>query len=266
MADPPLPGVGRDRRGGVVPRRLGRAGRARAGRLHVHRGPPLHRAPRRRRPVVGGDRRGPGGGAAVPPDPRLDDGVGEGRRAAARLGGAGRRHGARRLRAARRGVPRPVARVDAAGRARAVLTVQRHARADDGDRRAGRAARRPAAHPPRRGPRRGRVLPRALRPPSRRPVRRGGVADLAGLGGALPLPGRPRDHAARRRRRRRRALPELEHDPGQRPDLPGAATCARRGRRSGWAATARRATTSPRCGWRRAPRCCSARCAAARRR
>ena len=46
-----------------------------------------------------------------------------------------------------------------------------------------------------------------------------GWLSLAGLGGALHLPGRPRDHPARRRRRRRRALPELEHDPGQRPDL-----------------------------------------------
>ena len=70
----------------------------------------LYVAPaRRRRPVVRRDRRGPGAGAALPPDPRLDDAVGEGRRAAARLGGAGRRHDPRRLRAAGRGAPRPVA-------------------------------------------------------------------------------------------------------------------------------------------------------------
>ena len=41
----------------------------------------------------------------------------------------------------------------------------------------------------------------------------------AGLGGALHLSRRARDHPARGGRRRRRALPELEHDPGQRPDL-----------------------------------------------
>jgi hypothetical protein len=67
------------------------------GRLHLDRGPPLHRPARRGRPVGGRDRGGAGGGPAVPPDPRVDDGLAEGRRPAAGLGGPGRRRGARRL-------------------------------------------------------------------------------------------------------------------------------------------------------------------------
>ena len=95
-----------------VPVGLGRPGRAGARRLHHDHRPPLRPPARRRRPDRGRDHRRPRARHAVPPDPRVDEPVGEGRRAAARLGRAGRRRDPGRQRAARRGrtTTRPGAR------------------------------------------------------------------------------------------------------------------------------------------------------------
>ena len=95
--------------------------------------------------------------------------------------------------------PRPVVGRDGPHRARPVLAVLGHARADDGDGRAGRAARRPAAHPPRRGPRRGHVLPGDLRRPPDRALRGGRLGQRPRVGGALHLSERGRDRPPRAR-------------------------------------------------------------------
>ena len=169
-------------------------------------------------------------GRALPPDARLDEPVGEGRRAPARLGRAGRRRDPRRQRAARRAAPRPRAGRDGADRARTVLAVLGDARADARDRRAGRTPRRAAAHAPRRGPRRGHASRRSTsgartidhfeevgwvtRPqPGSRTASTRTTAEVARLG---------------QLGRRRRALPELEHDDRRRRHRAGAASCAPR--------------------------------------
>ncbi|MEZ5251384.1 MAG: hypothetical protein R2713_19865 [Ilumatobacteraceae bacterium] len=95
---------------------IGLAELALGGCNHHHR-PPVRAPPGRRRPDRRGDRCGERARHAVPPDAGLDEPVGEGRWAAARLGGAGRRRDPRRQRAARAAPPRPVARGDGAHRA-----------------------------------------------------------------------------------------------------------------------------------------------------
>ena len=149
---------------------------------------------------------------ALPSDARLDEPVAEGRRAPARLGRAGRRRDPRRQRAARRAASRPRVGRDGAHRARAVLAVLGHARADARDRGAGRAARRAPAHAPRRGSRRGhasRSRPSgAARSSSSR--KSGGASDRAWVAHCI-YPERRRDRAARQVGHRRGALPELEH-------------------------------------------------------
>ena len=143
-------------------------------------------------------------------------------------------------------------------RSRPCSPFSRLARADAADRRAGGAARRPAAHPPGRGPGRGHVLPGAVRPAAGRAVRGGRLAHLAFLGGALHLPEPGRGGAAGRGRGRRRALPELQHADRRRRVRAGAASSARPGCRSAWAATGPRRPTARRCGSSPGRRCCSA--------
>ena len=103
----------------------------------------------------------------LPPDPRLDVAVGEGRRAAARRRGRRRRRHPRRQRGGGAPPPRPVVRGDDPDRAGAVLAVQRHRVADGPLGRARRAARRAAAHPLRRERRGRRVLAGDVRLPAR---------------------------------------------------------------------------------------------------
>ena len=102
----------------------------------------------------------------------LDEPVGEGRRPAARLGGAGRRRDPGRLRAARRRRTTTrrrgaMVRIALAPCSPFSVTPELMTR----DRRAGRAARRPPAHPPGRGPRRGPLRRRALRQAHHRALR-----------------------------------------------------------------------------------------------
>ena len=80
-----LPGLEPAGRGGGVRVGVGRPVRAGPGRLHDDHGPPVRPPAWRWRPDLGRDRRGAGGRAAVPPDPRVDEPGGEGRGAAARL-------------------------------------------------------------------------------------------------------------------------------------------------------------------------------------
>ena len=151
---------------------VGRAGRAGARRVHHVDGPPLRRTrtaaatcgrPRSPRPAELGLRFHPTRGSmtlskkdgGLPPDSVVQDDD-------AMLADC------ERLVAAHHD-PSPGAMVRVALAPCSPFSVTPDA--DDGDRRAGRAARRPAAHPPRRGPGRGRVLPRALRPPPGRAVR-----------------------------------------------------------------------------------------------
>src|SRR6185437_3008975 len=112
--------------------------------------------------------------------------------------------------------PRPVLRRDGPGGARAVFAVLCVPRPDDADRGAGGEARRPAAHAPGGRPGRGRLLPGTLRAAAGGAVRGGGLAHLAGLGGALHLPERRRGRPARRGRGGRGALSLVEHAAGWR--------------------------------------------------
>ena len=86
---------------------------------------------------------------------------------------------------------------DGAHRARAVLAVLGHARADARDGRARRAARRAAAHAPRRGPRRGPLRGGGVRAPHDRALRGRRLGERPRVGRALHLPERGRDRAAR---------------------------------------------------------------------
>ena len=85
------------------------------------------------------------------------------------------------------------------GRPGAVLAVLGDPRADEGHRRAGRAARRAAAHPSGRGRRRGHLLPRRLRLPAGRVLRGRRLGHRPLVGRALRLPERRGDRPARRR-------------------------------------------------------------------
>ncbi len=181
------------------------------------------------RPAVGRDRGRPRPRRALPPDPGVDVAVAEGRWAAARLGGPGRRRHPRRQRGGRRPAPRPRARRDGAGGAGPVLAVLGDARPHAADRRAGRAPRRPPAHAPGRGSRRGHVLPRDVRPPADRALRglRLGLGPIVGR--PLHLPGREGDRPHGRLGHGRGPLPELEHDDRRRRHRPGRRLPRRRG-------------------------------------
>ncbi len=198
LAHDALPDLGRARRGGLLPLGVGRAGRAGAGRVHDIDGPPLRAPHRRRRPHHRRDHRGAGARPALPRHPGLDEPLAEGRRPAARLGGAGRRHDPGRVRAPGRPAPPARGRRHDPGGAGPVLAVLGDARAHEGNGRAGRAARRAPAHPPGRGRRRGHVLPRRLRLPSRRVLRGRRLGHRPVLGRPLRLPERRRDRRSSR--------------------------------------------------------------------
>ena len=200
-------------------------------------------------------------GHALPRHPRLHEPVAEGRRAAARLGGAGRRHDPGRVRAPGRPattIAAPGAMVQVAlapcspfsvtpGLMRATaelaerLDVRLHthlAEDVDEDR-------------------------YCLDVYGCRPVEHfedvgWGTRPL--VGGALRLPQRRRDRAAGGVGHRRGPLPELEPDDRRRAG-PGARVPRRRACPSASAATARPRPTRPRCGWRAATPCCWAGCA-----
>ncbi len=123
VADDAVPALGGPRRGGGLRLDVDRSGRARPRWLHDHDGPPLRAPAPRRRPDLRRDRRGAGAGDALPPDSRLDEPVGEGRRPATGQRGAGRRRDPRRQRAAGRDPSRPFVGCDGADRAGAVLPV-----------------------------------------------------------------------------------------------------------------------------------------------
>ena len=125
LAGHALPAVGAAGRGGRLRQRLRRADRAGAGRLHHVDRPPLRAPARRRRPDHRRGRRSPRARRPVPPHPRVDVAVGQGRRAAAGLRRPGRRRDPGRLAAAGGGPPRPLAHGDDPDRAGAVLAVQR---------------------------------------------------------------------------------------------------------------------------------------------
>ena len=208
-----LPRVGARRRGDRARRRARRAGRAAALRLHDGERPPLRLPARGGRPAGGRDRRRSRAGRALPPVPRLDGPRPLGGRPAARRGGRGPRRDPGRVRAGARPLPRPGAGRDGADRARAVLAVLGHARADGRERRAGAAPRRAAAHAPGRDRRRGALLPGAVR---RAPGRVPRAARLAGrrrVARPLRAPRHDRGAPLRRDRHRRRPLPELERPP-----------------------------------------------------
>ena len=158
------------------------SGRARARRLHDDDRPPLRPSAPRRGPDLRRDRGGHGARGPLPPDPRLDEPVGQGRRPAAGLGGAGRRRDPRRQRAAGGPSSRPVLGGDGADRPRALLAVLRLARPDATHGGAGRATRRAPAHPPGRGPRRGPLRRPDLRPAHHRPLRGRRLADRTAAG------------------------------------------------------------------------------------
>ena len=197
------------------------------------------------------DRGRPRARHALPPDPRVDVPVAEGRRPAARLGGAGRRRRSSPTASGGRPAPRPRARGDGAGRAGPVLAVLGDARAHAADRRAGRAARRPPAHPPGRGPRRGHATASRRSAAARSSTSRtcGWGTDRSWVAHCI-YPDRDGDRPARALGHGRGPLPELEHDDRRRRHRPGRRPTGRRACPSGWAATARRRPTAPRCGSR----------------
>ena len=162
-------------------------------------------------------------------------------------------------------LPRPVARLDAADRRRALLAVLGDRRAADARPPSWPAAQgRPAAHPPVRDARRGGVLPRALRLHAGRVH---GVRRLARPGRLVRARRAPR----RRRRSPRWPRPAPASRTARRPtpgSAPGIARArdlrdagrARRARRRRRRVATRRARCSRRCG----TRCCSPGPAAAR--
>ena len=121
---------------------------------------------------------------------------------------AGPRHDHGRHRAADPDLSRPLARLDAADRRRAVGQLGRDARADGGGGRARRAARRADDDAPLAVRGRGGVVARLLRDAAGRLARERRLGHVARVGRALHLRHRRRDRPARALRRRRRALPD----------------------------------------------------------
>ena len=206
---------------------------------------------------------------ALPPDPRLDEPVGEGRRPAARLGGAGRRRDPRRQRAAGRGLHHDpswgaMVRIALAP----VLAVLGHARAD--------AARPPSwpsgstsASTPTwpRTPTRTRYAAERFGKRHHRALRGRRLEERPLLGGPLHLPRRRRRSAGSVRLGYGRGpLPELEHDDRRRRHRPGGRPPGRRRARRARLRRLGVDRLAPRCGWRPATPCCSAACGAGPRR
>ena len=191
-----LPAVGGARHRGRLPVGLGRAGRAGAVGVHDLDGSPLPPPAPRRRPACRRDRRRHRPRGPLPPDPRLDVAVAEGRRPAARRRRRRRRRHPRRLRGGRHPHPRPLVRGDGADRPRPVLAVHRHRAADGPLGRAGRAPRRPPAHPLRRERRGRRLLAGAVRLPADRLPRAHRVAVRPGVARPLRDAERRRDRPA----------------------------------------------------------------------
>ena len=241
------------RRGGRARRRARRARRPPAlGLLALDR-PPLRLPPRRGGPARDRDRGRARPRRALPPLPRIDGPGPLVRRPAARRGGRGPRRDPGRLGGGDRPLPRHELRRHGADRARAVLAVLGHGRADGGDRGARPPARRAAAHPPGGDDRRGGVLPRALR----RAARSSTSSSSAGSATTCGSPTASTSTSARSRASARRA----PASPTARAPTPGSARASRRcpacwprARRSGSASTAPPPTRRASCGSRCARR------------
>ena len=164
----------------------------------------------------GGNRCGATGRAAVPPDPRVDGpGAEQGRPAAGQRGGGHRRDPGGH-RGGDRHPPRPVVRLDAADRRRALLAVLGDRRSAQADRGSGPAQGRADAHPPVRDAGRGGLLPGAFR---LLPGRVRGVPGLARprcLARPCGAPVRRVDRLAGRHRHLGGALPDLQRQAGRR--------------------------------------------------
>ena len=173
-----------------------------------------------RRPARGRDRGRDRPRHALPPDLRVDEPLGEGRRPPARRRGARRGRHPRRVRAPRRPLARPQSRRDGPDRLGALFAVHGHARPDAAHRRTGRTPRCSPPHPSRRERRGRRVRARHRSACGRSTSTRTSAGCRIGAG--APMSSGPNPEEVTRLGAAgvgRRPLPELQHDPvvGHRP-------------------------------------------------